>query len=232
MTTNPASILDSVKKVLGFDAEYTAFDLDIIMHINSAFGSLQQLGASNDSGFVISDNTTLWTSYILDLRLLGLIQQYIYHSVRLAFDPPNTSFGLDAIQNQIAQLGWRINVAAEEIQPPTDPFDPDGIIMPVIFVPRVLRLYPASPVTPDFAGGNVFYLTLTGDTVINPPINAYDAARIQMELTSAGYLVTWPAGWNFGRSGLPGLSVDKTDIISAVYRASSSDWLTVFTPGF
>jgi hypothetical protein len=118
---NADSILDAVKKVLGFDPDYTAFDLDIIIHINSAFGSLLQLGVSNDITFVITDNTTLWETYTANLGMLNLVKQYIYLSVKLAFDTPGTSFAIDAIKDQLAKLEWRINILAEEISPPSVP---------------------------------------------------------------------------------------------------------------
>ena len=102
MSSNPDSILDSVKKVLGFDSEYEAFDLDIMMFINDAFGSLLQLGVGADTGFVISDNTTLWSQYVTDLSYLGMVKSYIFMSARLAFDPPATSFGIDAFNEQRA----------------------------------------------------------------------------------------------------------------------------------
>ena len=49
------SILQSVKKMLGIIPEYTNFDDDIIMHINSVFMILQQLGVGPKEGFAISD---------------------------------------------------------------------------------------------------------------------------------------------------------------------------------
>lgn len=38
------SVLTSVKKLLGIDEGYTHFDADIVMHINSAFSILTQMG--------------------------------------------------------------------------------------------------------------------------------------------------------------------------------------------
>ena len=38
------SILTSVKKLLGLTEEYTAFDADLIMHINSVLMILRQMG--------------------------------------------------------------------------------------------------------------------------------------------------------------------------------------------
>jgi hypothetical protein len=112
MSVNPDSILDSIKKFLGFESEYEAFDVDITMYINASFGSLQQLGVGPDN-FSIENNTTLWVGYVSRQDILGMVKMYMFMSVRLAFDPPNTSFAIAAIQNQIEQLAWRINVMAE-----------------------------------------------------------------------------------------------------------------------
>ena len=107
---NPDSILDSVKKVLGFSPDYTAFDLDITMFINAAFGGLRLLGVGGDNGFMIADNSTIWAQYTQQLAYLALVQQYICLTVKLAFDPPATSFALDAYQKQIERVSWLLNV--------------------------------------------------------------------------------------------------------------------------
>jgi hypothetical protein len=240
MSSNPESILDSVKKLLGFESEYEAFDLDITMFINATFGSLLQLGVGPDSGFVISDNTTLWSQYTTQLSYLGMVKTYIFMSCRLAFDPPQTSFGIDAFKNQISELGWRINVAAETIDPPSDPFlsvgDDDisqGGKLKGWFAPKTVTLDFSSTVAPDAHDGNVFYLTATADCTINAPVNGEDGQHITLELTSNGFSVTWGAGWNFGTVGLPVLTSEgKTDIISAVYRTEKTDWFAGWSPGF
>lgn len=113
MPSNPDSILDSVKKVLGLDYDYTEFDLDVVIHINAAFGELLQLGVGPVDGFFISDNTSLWTAYTSRTDLLGMVKSWMYMKVRLAFDPPATSFTIEAFQKQIDEMTWRINVLAE-----------------------------------------------------------------------------------------------------------------------
>lgn len=122
MANNPDSILDSIKKVLGFDSTFTDFDLDIIMHTNSFFASLQQLGAGPKTGFVITDNTLLWSDYSDSMVLLSAVKSYITIKDRLIFDPPATSFVIDSFTKMAAELEWRINIMVEEITPPTDPF--------------------------------------------------------------------------------------------------------------
>jgi hypothetical protein len=121
MAANPDSILDSVKKVLGFEAEYTVFDLDIAMFINSAIGALNQMGVGPATGLFVQDNSTLWAEITTENNLLGLVQTYTYIKCRLLFDPPATAIAIKAVEAQIEELGWRVNQAAETINPPGSP---------------------------------------------------------------------------------------------------------------
>jgi hypothetical protein len=110
------SILISTKKVLGVDAEYTVFDLDIIMHINAAFSILQQLGVGPEEGFFIEDDSALWTDLVLDPGSepsLNLIKTYVQLKARMLFDPPTTSFLIEAMNKQITEYEWRLNVFRE-----------------------------------------------------------------------------------------------------------------------
>lgn len=108
------SILQSVKKTLGLDADYDVFDPDVIMHINTTFGTLQDLGIGPESGFMIEDATATWDSYVLgDNRILS-VKSYVYLRVRMLFDPPTSSYHVAAIQEQIKELEWRLNVHHEK----------------------------------------------------------------------------------------------------------------------
>jgi hypothetical protein len=116
MSSNPASILDSIKKSLGFESEYTAFDVDIIMHVNSVLVNLRQLDVGPVTGFAISDNTQLWTDLTPDIVMLAQIKSYVYIKVKLIFDTPATSFVIDALKEQAAEFEWRLNITAEAIE--------------------------------------------------------------------------------------------------------------------
>lgn len=109
-----SSILVGTKKILGIDAEYTAFDLDIITHINSVFATLQQLGVGPAEGFMIEDETSKWEEFIGINNALNPVKTYVYLRVRLLFDPPTTSFLLGSLQEQLKELEWRLNVYREE----------------------------------------------------------------------------------------------------------------------
>lgn len=118
---NPLSILDSIKKTLGISSDDESFDLDVTMHINTAFSVLTQLGVGDPAGFVIEDNTALWSSYSPDMVLLASVKSYVYSKVRLLFDPPATSFGIDAMKAMVEEMEWRLNVTGETINKPSNP---------------------------------------------------------------------------------------------------------------
>ena len=111
-------ILESVKKVLGIAPEYLAFDQDIVMHINSAFSVLHQLGVGPDEPFMIEDETATWTEFLGTERGVNSVKSYVYLRVRLLFDPPATSFALGAMEKQIEELGWRISTYMDGVRHP------------------------------------------------------------------------------------------------------------------
>ena len=112
-TQDSESVLTSIKKLLGITEYYTQFDQDIIMHINSVFNILTQIGVGPSTGFSISDKETKWTDYISDLSLIEMVKSYIYLKVRILFDPPTTGILMDAMQKQILELEWRLSVQVE-----------------------------------------------------------------------------------------------------------------------
>lgn len=107
------SILTSIKKLLGIEEEYTQFDTDITIYINAALMTLNQIGIGPESGFTISDKTVTWFDFIGDRIDLEAIKSYVYLCVRLIFDPPQMGYLVDAIKNQIQELGWRLAVQVE-----------------------------------------------------------------------------------------------------------------------
>ena len=108
------SILTSIKKLLGVDEGYVEFDVDIIMHINTVFGILTQLGVGPPEGFFIEDKTAIWDDYISDDPLMcHMVKSYIHKKVQLLFDPPDRGAVMDALNRSIAELEFRLNVAAE-----------------------------------------------------------------------------------------------------------------------
>jgi len=121
MPANPASILDTVKKLLGIDADNTDFDIEVVVHINSVFSILRQIGVGSNSGYVITDNNDLWTDFTSDNVKLALMKSYFFQKIRLWFDPPANPKVLDAMEKQVVELEGRLLLIAEEINPPSDP---------------------------------------------------------------------------------------------------------------
>lgn len=109
------SILISIKKMLGIDESYTAFDLDVIIHINSVLMVLTQLGVGPSEGFSIEDDSAAWGDFIeeKDMSRYNSVKTYMYLKVKLLFDPPASSATIDSFKSLISELEFRLNVAAE-----------------------------------------------------------------------------------------------------------------------
>ena len=109
------SILTSIKKLLGIAEEYEHFDSDLIMHINSVFMVLNQLGVGPVEGFSITDKTETWEDFTQNNLMIQSVKSYVYLKVRLLFDPPSSSAAIEAINRQISELEWRLNVAVDTL---------------------------------------------------------------------------------------------------------------------
>jgi len=113
----PSSILDDIKKLLGLPKEYAIFDLDITVHINSMFSKLYQLGVDPllaGKPFAIKDATSKWSDFLgSETSEIESIKTYIYIGVRLVFDPPQNSFVVNSLKEQMQELEWRIHFESE-----------------------------------------------------------------------------------------------------------------------
>lgn len=107
------SILTSIKLLLGITEDNEDFDQIIVMHINTAFSLLNQLGVGPSDGFAIEDDSTSWNEYTQDKPKWSSVKTYIYQRVKLAFDPPTIASVLEALQSSIKEFEWRLNVEAE-----------------------------------------------------------------------------------------------------------------------
>lgn len=110
------SILITIKQMLGLAEDYTPFDEELPMHINSAIMVANQLGIGKDR-FIITGSNETWSDWLSESEMnrLGSIQHYIYLRVRLTFDPPANSFVVNSIEKQLDELTWRLNVQAEAV---------------------------------------------------------------------------------------------------------------------
>lgn len=116
------SILTSIKKMLGIEADDTNFDTDIIIHINTALMDLHQLGVGPTDGYIVQNDLNTWESFLgyapsteSVTRMEG-VKTCVYLKVKLLFDPPESSAHIEAIKQQIDRLEWRLNVQAESIK--------------------------------------------------------------------------------------------------------------------
>lgn len=110
------SILNTIKKALGLDPSYDVFDTDIVMHINSTFATLNQLGVGPEEGFSIEDASATWQDFLGlgETNKLLSVKSYMYLKVRLLFDPPTTSFAIDAMKKNAEEYEWRLNVQTDK----------------------------------------------------------------------------------------------------------------------
>lgn len=99
------SILKTIRQMINGNADDTVFDTDLIVFINGALMILNQLGVG-PPGFRISDDTTTWDDLVGDRTDLELVRTSVYIRVRLAFDPPTSSFVLEALEKQRAEAEW------------------------------------------------------------------------------------------------------------------------------
>lgn len=139
------SILDSVKKTLGIDTSYKAFDVDILMHINTVFAILSQLGVGPENGLTVEDDSSTWSDFLGDDPKLNAVKTYVSLRVRILFDPPTGSYHLvNSLNQQIQELEWRISTQREDSSW-TDP-------APVTPDPDLVQYVPI-PVNDAWAGG-------------------------------------------------------------------------------
>lgn len=110
------SILTSIKKMLGITEEYTHFDQDIIIHINTVLMILRQLGVGPEEGFNITDSYETWGDFLTDNKDIEAVKTYVYLKVRLLFDPPLSSAVTESINRSINELEWRLNIAADKME--------------------------------------------------------------------------------------------------------------------
>lgn len=107
------SILESVKKKLGLAPEYDVFNEDLVITINSALSTLTQIGVGTAEGFSITGADEEWSAFLGSDPGFAGVKDYVYLRTRMVFDPPTTSYMITAMEKQISELEWRINVYYE-----------------------------------------------------------------------------------------------------------------------
>lgn len=117
------SILDSVKKVCNIDINDTAFDDELILHINSIFLTLNQLGIGSEIPYAITNASDSWTDFFDDSPEIEMVKSYIGLKVRMIFDPPTIGAVADAFKSNISEMEWRLNV---QVDPGSEVIPPNG----------------------------------------------------------------------------------------------------------
>ena len=106
------SILNTVKENNDVEVEDTSFDKSIISYINSSISTLSQIGVGTP-GFKVTGTSETWDQYITDIVQLGFVKDYISKSVMLSFNPPRSQFLIKNVQDQLAELTYRLNLQVE-----------------------------------------------------------------------------------------------------------------------
>lgn len=110
------SILTSIKKQLGIHQDYEYFDEDVKLLINSAFSRLSQLGVGGSNGYQIESADNTWDEfYMSNPNMLPMVKSYIYMSVRIVFDPPTSSYILNAFTEEKNKLEWLLSSSEDGV---------------------------------------------------------------------------------------------------------------------
>lgn len=108
------SILIDIKKLLNISIDDKSFDQDILIHINSTFTILNQLGVGKND-FIVKDGTIKWSDFLIDNKDLSLVRSYVYLKVKMMFDPPVNSSILQSYNSLISEYEWRLNSQVDYI---------------------------------------------------------------------------------------------------------------------
>lgn len=108
------SILGSVQKMIGgIDGEESPFEDDLIIHINSVFGIINQLGVGPKKPYSITGKSELWEDFFGDEEVVNMVQSYMYLKVKILFDPPTSGVLHEAMERQITEFEWRLAVQGD-----------------------------------------------------------------------------------------------------------------------
>lgn len=115
-----SSILNDIKKQLGYNEPYDAedpapYDCEIMMHINAQLAALRQIGVGPDNGYRITGTEQTWNNFLIGQNdeMNDLVPEFVFLKVKLVFDPPPSSFAMEAMKEQAKEDFWRIQELAE-----------------------------------------------------------------------------------------------------------------------
>ena len=97
------SILHDTKTYLGLMEDDPSFDGEIKDAIDNALATAAQL--NHEVGAIQSSEADYPAT-----ALGRILRQYVNYSVRLAFDPPQTSFAIKAVEALRLEAEWRLTI--------------------------------------------------------------------------------------------------------------------------
>lgn len=113
------SILSSVKSILGIPEDDNFFDQTLILHINSIFSVLRQIGCGPSEGYSIAGGDNNWNEFLQnEPEKLQLVKTYMGLRVRQLFDPPTNGTVQQALDRQVQELEWRISTLCDPGEQP------------------------------------------------------------------------------------------------------------------
>lgn len=114
-----SKILESIKAALGLQPDYTPFDTELLIHINSVISNLNQLGLGpgmydeSSEDVLIADADTTWSELLLDSKLEN-VKSYMFMRVKMLFDSGTMPQPLiSAYEKMILEQEWRITVGSD-----------------------------------------------------------------------------------------------------------------------
>lgn len=110
------SILETIKKLIGISKDYTHFDDDLIIHINSAFSALRQIGIGPQSGFIITGYDETWEDFIESEQAIPIVKSYIFFKTKFSFDPPTAGTTKESYEKMLSEYEWRLLVEKETFE--------------------------------------------------------------------------------------------------------------------
>lgn len=116
------SILNSIKKSLGITPEYTQFDPEIIMHINSVFMFLQQIGVGPTNTYSIESDSETWTDFFssANVKDVSAAKSLMFLKVKMLFDPPTIGSVNESYNKLIDELTWRCSIEGDNVNDGND----------------------------------------------------------------------------------------------------------------
>lgn len=115
---DPTKILSFVRYKVGANDAIHDFDEALIAEINTAFNILTQLGFGPLKSFAITGEDETWDQYLpADDPRGNMAKTYISARAKLKFDPPQSSYLVDALKEDVAELEFRLSVQNDRNYP-------------------------------------------------------------------------------------------------------------------